>query len=136
MVAHKRRTAGRKRSRPLVGGDVRRVGVEDLVIGIEDLDLVPVLAEKRDVRLVAEVDDLLIRAVPDEDGDTPGMFVGDEIDGALNGAEISRPSPETTIRAESARGGLFLVENVQPLFPLKPVKRPSVKVSTPGSIWT
>ena len=132
MVSHERRAAGRKCAGPLVGGDIRRVRVEDFVVGVKHLDLVPVLAEERDVRLVAEINDLLIRAVPDEDGDALGIVVGDEIDRALHGVEIpgavAGDHEPRRIRGRRA----LLVEKVQPLFPLKPVKLPSARVSTPG----
>ena len=44
VVAHERRAARRERARPLVGADVRRMRIEDLVVGIEDDDLVAVFA--------------------------------------------------------------------------------------------
>ena len=54
------------------------------------LEAGPILAQERDVRLVAEVDDLLVLAVPDEERRAPGIAVVDEVHRALHGVEVAR----------------------------------------------
>ena len=74
----------------VVGGDIDGMGIEDLVVAVAHLDLVPILAQNGDVRLLAEIDNLFVATVFDEDGDTLGIVVGQEIDGPWTGVEIAR----------------------------------------------
>ena len=64
-------------------------GLKRAVVAVADLDLVAVFAAEGEVGLVAEEDDLLVDAVLDEDGDSLGWVVGDEVDGALDGVEVA-----------------------------------------------
>ena len=63
LVGHERGAPRRERAGPLVGGDVGRVRIEDLAVAVMDLDALAILAEQREVALVAAVDDLLVVAV-------------------------------------------------------------------------
>src|SRR6185436_11506499 len=89
VVAHERGPAGRERARPLVRADVRRMRIEYLVVRVGDDHLLALLAHDGEVRLVAEVDDLLVAAVANEDRDGPGAPIGNEVDRALYGGEIT-----------------------------------------------
>src|SRR5678816_3826763 len=77
------------------------MGIEHLVIGVRDDDLVAVFAEDGDVRLVAEVDDLFVAAVANEDRHATWIAVGNEVDRPLDRGEIAAPVG----RDDDARGG-------------------------------
>jgi hypothetical protein len=72
-----------------VGADVRRMRIEDFVVRVEDDDRVAVFPDDGQVRLVAEVDNLLVAAVAHEDGGAARTPIGYEVDCALHGVEIA-----------------------------------------------
>ena len=55
------------------------------VVGIGNDGLLAVLAQKRQVMLVGEANDFVVRAFADENGDRLTISIGNEIDGALHG---------------------------------------------------
>ena len=63
--------------------------VESFVVGITDDDAVAGFAEKRDVVLLAEIDDVLVAAGPDEHRHAVVADARNEVDGALNGVEVA-----------------------------------------------
>ena len=73
---------------PLVGLDCQRVRIEDFVVGIMHAGDVRARAEDGDVRLVPHIHDLLVVAGHHFDDDGGGGEVRDQVQGALQRAEV------------------------------------------------
>ena len=63
--------------------------IEGAVVSVTDLNLLPILAEEGKVGFVAEEDDLFIRAIPNEDGDSMRRMARDKVHRALDGVEVT-----------------------------------------------
>ncbi len=76
-----------------IGLDVDRVRIENLVVGIEDDGLLPVLPENCDIGFVAEIYDLFIHSVFDKNGERIRTVIGNRVNGPLDGIEIAPAIP-------------------------------------------
>ena len=94
----------RECSGPLVGLDRQGMGVENLVVGIMHPRHIGAGTEDDDIRLVADIDDLLVIAGKDPDDDLVGREIRNGIQGTLKRGKIAVSGSVDDKRIPQGRG--------------------------------